>query len=84
LKHLGFQTKRILVEEDSTLSELTELVEDLEVALARFDDHVALLRRGLLFEPDLKVWPLDVWMKNNPGSRLAELWIPAQPESESE
>lgn len=76
LRTLGFQTKRILVEEDSTLSQLGDLVDDVEVAIARFDGHCCLLRRGLLFEPDLKVWPLDVWLKNNPGERLAELWIP--------
>jgi hypothetical protein len=64
------------VEEDSTLDELSELVLPLELALARFEGHVALLRRGLIFEPDLTVWPLEVWLKNHPEERLAELWIP--------
>lgn len=76
LRTLGFQTKRILVEEDSTLSELVDLVDDFEIAIARFDEHCALLRRGLVFEPNLTVWPLEVWLKANPEERLAELWIP--------
>lgn len=82
LRELGFQTKRILVEEDSTLDELCDLVSSLDLAVARFDGHAALLRRGLLFEPDLTVWPLEVWLKNHPGERLAELWVPEGPSNE--
>lgn len=76
LASLGFQTKRILVEEDSTLDEKAELAAEHPIAIARFDEHCALLRRGLLFEPDLTVWPLETWLASHPRERLAELWIP--------
>lgn len=73
LHALGFETvQRRLSKYQATLQPYL----DAPIALAWFSGHMGLLRNGLLFEPDLTVWPLEVWLANHPKAPLLQVWEP--------
>jgi hypothetical protein len=72
LRALGFRTKRSRVRAGSNLSKYQEV----EVGLAIFQEHCSLLRRGLVFDPDLTVSPLQDWLSSHTKERLVEVWTP--------